>query len=374
MIITQLHTFKYRTDFPATKREVLNRKVAFEGRGNVTSKISDTIAIQSNIELLKYFLKITSDTLKFNESMIDFYKSSIASCSETLKDLAFEKFPEHIDFVEAKTLSEAKEFAKSVLKIDDYDVYDLSIANIVNEGMVMANNFTKGKCPMPKSVSLKHLVNEQAQDILDYFNNRAIAQVQDGHLTMNHFLFNEKENDKSELLRAVCHEMGHILDINHLVTQNSSKTIAQSQKKCEALEKKVAAQKKEIEKVEKQLEYLINPPKKTFKEKLFAYLHRLLNKKTKTEPNKIIYNMDVNLIEKDTTLPDVNIVKLRLQEWGIKEKRIAETLTDYATTSAKEFIAEAFSMFCTRGVKHCTEEVLGLYKRFEGPCLSEFEG
>ena len=52
---------------------------------------------------------------------------------------------EHIDFKEAKTLEEAKKFAKENLGINSYNLTNLDIANYVNEALVNINNKNKGK-------------------------------------------------------------------------------------------------------------------------------------------------------------------------------------------------------------------------------------
>lgn len=60
---------------------------------------------------------------------------------------------EHIDFTPAKTMEEAKEFAKKHLKIEKFDTAnDLDMANWVNEGLVNINNKYKGKGHIPKEV------------------------------------------------------------------------------------------------------------------------------------------------------------------------------------------------------------------------------
>lgn len=66
---------------------------------------------------------------------------------------AVTQLAEHIDFTPAKTMEEAKEFAKQHLKIKKFDTAnDLDLANWVNEGLVNINNKYKGKAHMPKEV------------------------------------------------------------------------------------------------------------------------------------------------------------------------------------------------------------------------------
>lgn len=66
---------------------------------------------------------------------------------------AVTQLAEHIDFTPAKTMEEAKEFAKQHLKIKKFDTAnDLDLANWVNEGLVNINNKYKGKGHIPKEV------------------------------------------------------------------------------------------------------------------------------------------------------------------------------------------------------------------------------
>ena len=64
-----------------------------------------------------------------------------------------QKLAEHIEFTSAKTIEEAKELAKTHLKIENFDTAgDLEIANWINEGLTRVNNKYKGKGPIPKFV------------------------------------------------------------------------------------------------------------------------------------------------------------------------------------------------------------------------------
>jgi len=60
---------------------------------------------------------------------------------------------EHIDFVKAKTMDEAKKFAKDNLGIKHFDLgKDVEMANWVNKGLVNINNRFKGKANMPVEI------------------------------------------------------------------------------------------------------------------------------------------------------------------------------------------------------------------------------
>lgn len=59
------------------------------------------------------------------------------------------KLAEHIDFSPAKTVEEARNFARTHLGIKNYDeTMPLEVMNWVNEGLVNVNNVTKGKAKM----------------------------------------------------------------------------------------------------------------------------------------------------------------------------------------------------------------------------------
>lgn len=94
---------------------------------------------------------------------------------------------EHIDFKEAKTLEEAKKFAKENLGINSYNLTNLDIANYVNEALVNITNKNKGKQifnkinTLPKehvgwfSVRGKRLSVNESQ-VLELTNIQALTQ------------------------------------------------------------------------------------------------------------------------------------------------------------------------------------------------------
>lgn len=63
-----------------------------------------------------------------------------------------QQLAEHIEFKTAKTIEEAKAFAKENLGISKYKLENLEVANYVNEGLVNISNKFKGKAPMFKAV------------------------------------------------------------------------------------------------------------------------------------------------------------------------------------------------------------------------------
>lgn len=66
---------------------------------------------------------------------------------------AVTKLAENIEFTPAKTMEEAREFAKKHLKIENFDTADdLELANWVNDGLVRINNKYKGRAYIPDEV------------------------------------------------------------------------------------------------------------------------------------------------------------------------------------------------------------------------------
>lgn len=64
------------------------------------------------------------------------------------------KLAEHIDFQPAKTIDEAKAFAKQHLGIRKFKVDDLEMANYVNEGLTQVSNRAKGHIVLPKTITV----------------------------------------------------------------------------------------------------------------------------------------------------------------------------------------------------------------------------
>ena len=67
--------------------------------------------------------------------------------------------PEHIEFRPAKTIKEARKFARKQLGIKKFKVNDLEIANYVNEGLTNASNISKGKIVLPRAVEVRPVTN-----------------------------------------------------------------------------------------------------------------------------------------------------------------------------------------------------------------------
>ena len=119
---------------------------------------------------------------------------------------------EHIDFKDAKTLEEAKKFAKENLGINSYNLTNLDIANYVNEALVNITNKNKGKQifnkinTLPKehvgwfSVRGKRLsVNESK--VLELTNIQALTQKYNDVLTRVDLSTMSLTSSQQELLK-----------------------------------------------------------------------------------------------------------------------------------------------------------------------------
>lgn len=85
---------------------------------------------------------------------ISYNKKNISKPARILK--------EHINFKDAKTLNEAINFGINNLGIQAYKGFkqnDLDVINWINEGLVNINNVTKGKAFMPRKIILGRVIN-----------------------------------------------------------------------------------------------------------------------------------------------------------------------------------------------------------------------
>ena len=116
-----------------------------------------------------------------------------------------QKLAENIEFSPAKTIEEAKEFAKTHLKIENFDTAgDLEIANWVNEGLTKVSNKYRGKAAIPKTVApypedlhKKALAEGKGVALADINANTGVMRV-------NIHYFNDAQKD----IKKMMEEMG----------------------------------------------------------------------------------------------------------------------------------------------------------------------
>lgn len=127
-----------------------------------------------------------SSRLKFEKKMADGLLATIDKIKVDMQDFvrSFDKekveLAKHIDFVKAKTLEEAKDFAKTHLKTDMYVVDDLEIANWINKYLTKYNNMFEGKRILPRNIFysetlLKETSSAQMATTLSHINTSTLT-------------------------------------------------------------------------------------------------------------------------------------------------------------------------------------------------------
>ena len=134
-----------------------------------------------------------------------------------------QQLAEHIEFKPAKTIEEAKTFAKDRLGVNiKFD--DVDMANYINEALTTANNATKGKSVMPNSVFVdksngffawRRYSDKPADLVISPSAYRMGAVARDKGISVKEFYMNHmwKENrfaDKGlSPFKEIFHELGH---------------------------------------------------------------------------------------------------------------------------------------------------------------------
>lgn len=107
--------------------------------------------------------------------------------------LIMSNLPENIVFKEAKTLEEAMDFAKNILKIKNVDKnFSLEALNVTNRGLVDVSNANKGKSYLP--TTLTYIKPQKDTAIASVYND--IKSNKFGTLNINPKYFDNKELDK----------------------------------------------------------------------------------------------------------------------------------------------------------------------------------
>lgn len=97
-----------------------------------------------------------------------------AYCLIRQKPVKLKQLAEHIDFKEAKTLEEAKQFGRKNLGViyTDFEEKDLEVVNWINEGLVNVSNKQKGKLKIPPSVSYGYFGDADHTAAINNFSGR----------------------------------------------------------------------------------------------------------------------------------------------------------------------------------------------------------
>lgn len=142
-----------------------------------------------------------------------------------------QQLAEHIDFQPAKTIEEARAFAKDNLGIKLNTGDDLNIANFINEQLVQVSNFMKGKSVLPKEILIKSTKSAEGLDAYACWHNRtkkmsisnlmldvlkALSEKSNGNITKylkqlvhDKTLPQELRDCALQQLMVIPHELGH---------------------------------------------------------------------------------------------------------------------------------------------------------------------
>lgn len=93
------------------------------------------------------------------------------------------KYPAHVEFIAANTLQEAKEFSKKIWKVEHNEISNLNVANWLNYSYTIASNKLKGKIELPKHITYSDskdaiaTINSRLQNL--ELNKEYLEQIDD---------------------------------------------------------------------------------------------------------------------------------------------------------------------------------------------------
>ena len=298
---------------------------------------------------------------------------------------------EHVDFQLAKTKEEAAKFVKDNFGMQyrskAQNDMSLEMMNFVNKGLTKFNNATKGKYRPANFIeySAKSFINEDAD---------AMARVlrYDGDKNYYSICFNPKffENIDKLIVDTINGDIaaGGLRKINGRYTfdpLNRSFSIAKETE--DKIAKYFDGKCNIEEKVE--LFHLLEDISDA-NIKLFEKYNGDLNKLQelvgtnitveKTSPFHVVYHeighvyhdlKDPNMFEKMGKLKELKQSGITdfsiLNEFNGKYQGVASRVSDYATTSPAEFVAEVYAKMIDG--KKFDNEIMALYKKYSGPEL-----
>lgn len=250
-----------------------------------------------------------------------------------------QQLAEHIEFKPAKTVEEAIQFGKTHLGIKDYkgfEAKDIEVVNWLNAGFVKANNKFKGKSVMPKIVDFA----EHGDDVLQGVDRFKHSYLVDKGVYGNIDSYVQKQLD-------------------NFISKGADGKINIPPADCSQSDLKFLT--------DKIKQFVNNKNSMKFRDKvelsqnLLEYVDSLTHYKYKpvSEFGTIYHEF--------THLLDDNLLT-RTRSLASNEKTIARKVSEYATTTRAEYIAEV-------GRKHLEgislpDDVMALYKKFGGPVLT----
>lgn len=336
-----------------------------------------------------------------------------------------QKLAENIEFTPAKTIEEANEFAKTHLKIENFDTAgDLEIANWVNEGLTKVSNKYKGNALMPKTVA--PYPEDLYKQALKEGNGVALADINAGTGTMrvNIHYFDDAQKDIKKIMEKMeikIHKNSEnglyefefgILPFMNLKKQQDLLPILTKINDGTASKMEIVTARQTIsdmmefdtllgEKPDLIYSHVLKSPKlraifaknkdlKTLtmedfkalgKEQQIDYLYELSDIAMKGKESDELMNIFSEINIKDRT-PDVfqiiyhelghslhsqNLGKKeynKMHKLTEKEQEIATTISDYAKTNSHEFVAEVHAELMS-GHK-ISDDVMEIYKKYGG--------
>ena len=338
------------------------------------------------------------------------------------------KYPTHVEFSPAKTLKEAKDISKKIWKIKDNEISDLNIANWLNYSFTIASNKLKGKIKLPRHITYNTSKDATASinAALATLNiNKNYMEEIKYSITQNFIdLFNAKYlvpdfTKKSVKIssKITCQNLDQINDLLYTYIEDiSNKTDRTS-----FIDKMILHD--TFNAMINKISYIQNNPTKVLKDFLknkelipemnklhiptdFNQLSKLPKEKQLEIINKILikYNRKYNLIPIETEsgssiiLHEIghlmhynNMNKIKLYDQLSKPEEcmnifgeissqtkefkdseeiqaIASYISDYATESPLEFVAETFTKLINNN--NLPNDVMDLYKKYNGPTVN----
>ena len=320
-----------------------------------------------------------------------------------IKNNSVTQLAEHIDFAPAKTLEEAKAFAKKHLGINKYELTDLEIANFINEGLVNLSNTFKGTKMFKrvKTLPKNHLgrmmctsdgktlgINEN--EILEAVKTKKLKEFFDevsNKSNFSHFDLNKHQQElisrfKTEPEKLSLKERLELEDIISLI--NTAPTENYSRRYVEAMSNdNVIKVLKENNKIlapddflklpdEERAKYMTELYNAGYKQPIYArgafaalnheFGHKIhIENIGRKEFEKICVNID-----RDSNVAQQKVIEY-MREFAEREPEAWPVLREvswYAICSKAEAVAEIFAGL-KNGVKY-NDKVMALYKKWGG--------
>ena len=292
---------------------------------------------------------------------------------------AASKLAEHIDFAPAKTIEEAKTFAREKLGVAVTDEMSLDVLNYVNESLCFLRNKS------PKNFSIKWVESKGVSGGYDPESFAQCAKMNDRQIFGINLSKNYIKNIDKILTEFINGEVerGALVNINGKLQYNE-------------LSRKMDVSSEISELANK---FRQNPTSLTFKEKVKLHLglgeigettdrlyletngdmtklkdtvnvvinefHPVIHEQGHILHHKKISQKDFDLFDKLEVLKQKGLSTSKYDEFTDKYLHTAQKVSDYAKASPAEFVAEVYAKSLS-GVKF-DKDVLDLYARYGGP-------